>query len=50
MKDNNQRQRRRDDELGDSFPNDWVEALIIFVTGVAMFGGICMLYYLSQQV
>ncbi len=49
MKDKGPRLKRRDDHLGDSFPNDWVEALIIFVAGVGVFGGFVALYYLSQQ-
>ena len=40
----------RADDLGDSFPNDWVEALVLFVAGVGVFGGLFALYYLAQQV
>ena len=48
MKDNGPKQRRRHDELGDSFPNDWLEAVILFVVGVAMFGSVVALYHLYQ--
>ena len=48
MKDNGPKQRRRHDELGDSFPNDWLEAAILFVVGVAMFGSVVALYHLYQ--
>ncbi len=40
----------RSDDLGESFPNDWVEALIIFVAGLGVFGGVIALYHLAQQV
>ena len=35
--------RPRDDELGDSFPNDWIEAAILFVIGAGIFGSIVAL-------
>lgn len=41
---------KKRDEIGDSFPNDWLEALIIMVAGIGVFGGFVALYYLSQQV
>ena len=44
------RHERRQDDLGDSFPRDWFEALTIFVAGVGVFGGFVALYYLAQQV
>jgi hypothetical protein len=40
----------RSDELGDAFPNDWLEALIIFIAGLGVFGGFFALYHLTQQV
>lgn len=49
MKDNGPKLKRREDELGDSFPNDWLEALILFVVGIGIFGGLFSLYYLTQQ-
>ena len=49
MKDNGPKQKRRHDDLGDSFPNDWLEAGILFVVGVAMFGSVYALYHLYQQ-
>ena len=49
MKDNGPRLKRRDDDLGDSFPNDWLEAAILFVAGCGVFGGFFALYYLTQQ-
>ncbi len=36
------------DPIGDSFPNDWLEALILFVAGVGVFGGLLALLYLAQ--
>ena len=48
MKDNGPKLKRRHDELGDSFPNDYLEALILFVVGVAMFGSVIALYHLYQ--
>ena len=41
--------RPRGDEVGDSFPNDWIEATILFVTGVGIFGGIAALAYLMDK-
>ena len=32
----------------DKFPNDWLEALIIFVAGLGVFGGFMALFYLWQ--
>ena len=40
---------RRSDDLGDSFPNDWLEAGIMFVVGVALFGSVFALYHLWSQ-
>ena len=40
---------RRHDDLGNRVPNDWLEALVIFVAGVGVFGGFVALYYLAQQ-
>jgi len=48
MKDKSPKRESKDD-VGDSFPNDWLEALIIFVAGVGVFGGFVTLYYLGQQ-
>ena len=47
MKDSKQ-SRGSKDELGDSFPNDWLEAAVLFVVGVAMFGSVVALYHLWQ--
>ena len=49
MKDNGPKQKRRHDDLGDSFPNDYLEAAILFVVGLAMFGSVYALYHLYQQ-
>ena len=38
----------RHDPIGDRFPNDWLEALILFVAGIGVFGGIYALLYLAQ--
>ncbi len=40
--------KRKPDEMGDRIPNDWLEALILFVAGVGVFGGIYALLYLAQ--
>ena len=49
MKDANRKQRKPSpDPVGDSFPNDWLEALILFVAGVGVFGGVLALLYLAQ--
>lgn len=32
----------------DKFPNDWLEALIVFVAGVGMIGGLLALLYLAR--
>ena len=32
----------------DQFPNDWLEALIVFVAGVGMIGGLLSLVYLAR--
>jgi hypothetical protein len=40
-------QPSRHDDLGDTFPNDWLEALIIFLALVGIGGGAVSLYYLS---
>jgi hypothetical protein len=39
---------KRQDELGDAFPNDWLEALIILVAIVGISGGGLALYHLAQ--
>ena len=39
----------RPDALGDSFPNDWFEAVILFVAGVGIFGGVLALWYLIEN-
>ena len=43
-------QERRSDDLGDSFPNDWIEFAIIAVALVGIVGGIIGLVTLSNQV
>ena len=40
--------RKKKDDIGDSFPNDWVEALILFVCGVGIFGSVIAMYHLAQ--
>ena len=40
---------RKDDEIGETFPDSWVEALIIFVALIGIGGGALSLYYLSQS-
>ena len=42
--------KRRHDELGEAFPNDWLEAVIVLAAMTAMGGGAWFLYYLSTQV
>ena len=42
--------RRQDDHLGDRIPNDWLEAVAIFLAIVGMTGAGITLYHLSQQV
>lgn len=44
MKDSKQSR----DDIGDRVPNDWLEATILFVVGVAMFGSVVALYHLWQ--
>ena len=40
----------RNDEIGDdSFPNDWIEAVIVFVALIGIGGGAFTLYYLGQS-
>ena len=55
---NPSQQRRRDqgpklklrhDELGDAFPNDWLEAVIVFTALVFISGGAYFMYYLAQH-
>ena len=41
---------RKDDELGDAFPNDWLEGLIVFVALIGILGGALALYHLAQSV
>ena len=36
------------DPIGDRFPNDWLEALILFVAAAGIFGGFFALYYLAK--
>ena len=43
------KQKLRHDDLGDSFPNDWLEALIVFTALVFISGGAYFMYYLAQQ-
>ena len=42
--------KRQDDHLGDRVPNDWLEAVAIFLALVGITGAGIALYYLSQQV
>ena len=39
----------RKDELGDSFPNDWIEAVVVFVALIGIGGGAFALYHLAQS-
>ena len=39
----------RRDDLGDSFPDDWLEAVIVFVALTGIGGGAFTLYYLAQS-
>jgi hypothetical protein len=45
-----QRAKPSKDDIGDAFPNDWIEALILFVAGIGIFGGIVTLFYLADKV
>jgi len=40
----------RTDDLGDSFPNDWIEFAIIAVAMVGVIGGVIALVHLMNQV
>jgi len=40
----------RSDELGDSFPNDWLEFSIIAVAMVGVIGAVIALVHLINQV
>ena len=42
--------RVRKDELGESFPSDSIEAVIVFLALIGIGGGAFMLYYLAQGV
>ena len=42
--------KRHDNELKDSIPNDWFEAVAIFLALVGITGAGIALYYLSEQV
>lgn len=42
--------RVRKDELGESFPSDGIEAVIVFLALIGIGGGAFMLYYLAQGV
>ena len=44
--------RKKGKPSSDPYPlvNDWFEALILFIVGLAMFGGVAMLYHLSEAV
>ena len=42
--------KRQDDHLGDRIPNDWLEAVAIFLALMAITGAGIALYYLSEQV
>jgi Cft2 family RNA processing exonuclease len=42
--------KREDNELRDSIPNDAIEAVVIFLALVGMISAGIALYYLSQQV
>ena len=40
--------RVRQDEVGENFPEDWFEAVVVFTALVFIGGGAFTLYYLSQ--
>lgn len=40
---------RKDDEVGDTFPDSWVEGLIVFAALIGIGGGALSLYYLAQS-
>ena len=42
--------KRQDDHLGDRVPNDWLEAVAIFLALIGITGAGIALYHLSQQV
>ena len=44
MKD---RKQSRDD-IGDRVPNDWLEAVILFIVGLGLFGSVIALYHLWE--
>jgi hypothetical protein len=39
---------RVQDDIGDSFPRDWIEAAIVFFAGLGVFGGVYALYVLYE--
>ena len=41
--------RRRSDSMNDKVPNDWLEKLILVITGFGVIGAMYALLYLSQQ-
>ena len=42
--------RVRKDEVGESFPDSWVEAVIIAVALIGILGGAVALYHLSTTI
>jgi hypothetical protein len=42
-------QKLRHDDIGDTFPDSWVEALIVFIALAGIGGGALSLYYLSTM-
>jgi hypothetical protein len=39
---------RVQDDIGDSFPRDWLEALIVFLAGLGVFGSAYALFVLYE--
>jgi len=48
-RDQGPKQKLRHDDLGDAFPNDILEAVIVFTALVFISGGAYFMYYLAQQ-
>ena len=48
-REHGQKQKLRHDDRGDSFPTDWLEAVLVFTALAAISGGAYFMYYLAQQ-
>ena len=40
---------KRNDELGDSFPNDWLELVVVISAVLCISAGMLFLYFLGSQ-